>query len=220
MPSVLPRSAPLAAAALLLAACTDASGPVDFDSRFGVTECTTAATGSTVGNLAIRAGQSCALDAITVQGNVVVFEGGTLRLIGGQVDGNIQAKRPLLLEVVGTRVDGNIQVEYGTAVVITGATVEGNIQVKKMTGPGPVAISIMNNTVLGGDIQVEENRPATLEITGNAVGSGNLQVFKNTGSGTKRVAGNTVAQNLQCKENASPFVAESNVAGDREDQCS
>ena len=46
-----------------------------------------------------------------------------------------------------------------------------------------------------------------------------MQVFKNSGAGQKIVRGNTVAQDLQCKENTNPFIGGPNTAGDKEDQC-
>ena len=83
-----PRSATLAASALIFVACGDATGPGDFDSRFSVTQCSSSLFGTTVGNLSVRPGNSCALEEVTVQGNVVVSEGGTLMLIGMRSSAN------------------------------------------------------------------------------------------------------------------------------------
>lgn len=213
------RIALLVAVGAGMAACSDATGLGDFDPRFAITRCTATISGTTVGNISVRADQGCTLEGVTVEGNVVVEEGGSLTLNGGRVDGNVQAERPLRLEVTDTDVEGNIQVQGGSVVLITEATVEGDIQVTKMSGPGNVLITLTNNMVLGGNIQVSDNVVASLQITGNTVGAGNMQIVKNTGGGAKLVSGNTVAQNLQCKENTSPFTATLNVAGNREDQC-
>lgn len=218
MPAPSLPAAPALLAVLVLTACGDATGP-DLDPRFNTVECTASLSGTTVGNLKVRSGEACTLEDVRVNGNVVVPEGGRLVFTGGQVDGNIQADRPAYFEVVGTWVDGNIQVEHGSVAIILEADVRGDIQVKKMTGPGEVTILLADNLVRDGNLQVDENRAGSLTITGNTLSKGNMQVFKNSGTGAKVVTGNTVAQNLQCKENSLPFTATSNIAGEREDQC-
>lgn len=219
MSTAFARIVVLASVGFGLAACSDATGPGEFDPRFSVTRCTATISGTTVGNISVRSSQACTLDGVTVQGNVVVEEGGSLILNDGRVDGNVQAERPLRVEVTDADVDGNIQVQRGGVVLVTESTVKGDIQVTEMIGPGNVLITLTNNTVLGGNIQVSDNVVASLQVTGNTVAAGNMQIVKNSGGGAKVVSGNTIAQNLQCKENASPFTATLNVAGNREDQC-
>lgn len=213
------RIATVAACAFGLAGCSDATGPGEFDPRFAVIRCATTISGTTVGNISVRSNQACTLEGVTVQGNVVVAEGGRLTLNGGRVDGNVQAERPSRLEVTGADVEGNLQVQQGSVVLVTETTVQGDIQVTEMSGPGDVVITLAGNLVLGGNIQVSDNRVSSLQVTTNTVATGNMQIVKNSGGGAKVVSGNTVAQNLQCKENTSPFTATLNVAGNREDQC-
>ncbi len=213
------RIAVLASVGFGLAACSDSTGPGEFDPRFSVTRCTATISGTTVGNISIRSNQACTLQGVTVEGNVVVEEGGSLTLSGGRVDGSVQAKHPSLLEVTDADVEGNIQVQGGRVVLITETTVEGSIQVTEMDEPGEVVITLTGNLVLGGNIQVSDNLVASLQVTDNTVVTGNMQIVKNSGGGAKVVSGNTVAQNLQCKENTSPFTATLNVAGNSEDQC-
>lgn len=122
----------------------------------------------------------------------------------------------------------------------------GNIQIEKtlaevglfVGNPGtlvglPDSTNCLGNTLKRGNIKVEENHilvlapAAGLTIIANTVGGpptsngpgGNLQVFKNSGDGNKEVSGNTIRQNLQCKENQDPFISAGNLAREFEDQC-
>lgn len=80
-------------------------------------------------------------------------------------------------------------------------------------------ILLTDVTLNKGNIQITENNTGgSLEILRNHVAQ-NLQVFKNRGSGGKVVSGNTVGQDLQCKENTSPFTGGPNSTGDTEGQC-
>ena len=71
-------------------------------------------------------------------------------------------------------------------------------------------------TVVGGNIQVEQNR--LRQVTNRNVVDGDLQAFSNRGG--FRIVGNRVDGNLQCKSNnPRPTGANNRVAGDKEDQC-
>ena len=50
----------------------------------------------------------------------------------------------------------------------------------------------------------------------NTVGA-NLQAVQNQGGA--ELTGNTIAENLQCKENEPPPTGGGSTAGDKEDQC-
>jgi hypothetical protein len=224
MPNGLQRGAVRILVSLLaLVACQDVSAPGDSrqDAQLGLLpnlSCQGVVGGGVVGNVEVKRGESCVLADVKVRGNVKVLEGATLEMTGGTVEGNVEGDKAFAVEVRGSRVDGNIQIQEGGFARIVDATVGGSIQVKKTTSLGDGVVIVAASTVLGGNIQIEDNQVVTLEVTGNVVW-GNLQVVKNLGGGEKVVAGNTVAQNLQCDGNAIPFIAEDNSAGQREGQC-
>jgi hypothetical protein len=222
MPNGLPCRSVTVGAMLVLAACQDVSAPGDSlqEAQLGLSPtliCHGVVGGGVVGNVEVKRGESCVLTDVKVRGNVKVLEGATLELVGGTVKGNVEGDKAFAVEVRGTRIDGNIQIQESRFASITDVTVGGSIQVKNTSDPDGVVI-VAATTVLGGNIQIEDNQVATLEVSGNVVW-GNLQVVKNLGDGEKVIAGNKVAQNLQCDGNAIPFIAEDNAAGQREGQC-
>lgn len=109
-----------------------------------------------------------------------------------------------------------------------GNDVAGNIQVfenrlsAQQVGRFFDDLSVFNNRV-GGEVQVFKNVSPTVNNPQNVEqnrGEGNMQVFENRGPADKQVVGNTVRENLQCKENDPPFVGQPNVVGgNAEDQC-
>jgi len=223
MSNRLPCRSVTVGAMLSLAACQDVSAPGDSrqETQLGLLptlSCQGVVGGGVVGNVEVKRGESCVLTGVRVRGNMKVLEGATLELVGGTVEGNVDGDKAFAVEVRGTRVDGNIQIQESGFASITDATVGGSIQVKKTSNPGDGVVLVVGTTVLGGNIQIEDNQVGTLEVSGNVVW-GNLQVVKNLGGGEKVIAGNKVAQNLQCDGNAFPFIAEDNAAGQREGQC-
>ena len=222
----------IAVLAIALAACADGSaGPLlteagsGRDSGGGISgdlRCTGTRSG-TFDNVTVPVGATCTLENSTVQGNLKALENSRLYVSNTRVHGNVQGDKASIVHVTGGRVDGNIQIVQGTSpgalgVAITGGTVVtgGDIQIEKMvTG----RILIEDARVDNGNIQVVENSTSGgLDIVRNRTGA-NMQVFKNVGAGAKTVRENTVAQDLQCKENTSPFTGSPNTAGDKEDQC-
>ena len=188
----------------------------------GDIRCSGTRTG-TFDNVTVPVGATCTLRNSTVQGNLMALENARLYVFSTTVRGNIQGDKARIVQVTGGRVDGDIQIVQGTSpgalgASVTGGTVVtgGDIQIEKMsTGRVIVSDARVNN----GNIQIVENNTSTrLEIVRNRTG-GNMQVFKNRGAGQKIVRGNTVAQDLQCKENTHPFIGGPNTAGDKEDQC-
>lgn len=219
------------AVAVALAACsngdprpllTEAGSRESGGGLSGDVRCTGMRSGS-FDNVTVPVGATCTLENATVSGNVKALENSRLYVSNTAVRGNIQGDKASIVQVDGGRVDGNIQIVQGTSpgalgAAVTGGTVVsgGDIQIEKMvTG----RIIIDGARVHNGKIQVVENSTTErLDVIGNRTG-GNMQVFKNRGSGQKVVRSNTVAQNLQCKENTSPFSGKPNQAGDSEDQC-
>ena len=223
-PVPLPAVLPAILVAFLAGACSDEPGPVgpEFAALVGTASaitCGDVVDGGIVGDVEVEPGGACALNGVTVRGNVKILEGGSLTISGGAVRGNVQGDKAWAVEVRNAWIGGDVQMQETAVNIIVDVTVRGNIQIEK-AGAGDEGIVLVNgNDVLTGNIQVVENRVLTLEISGNDVRTGNLQVFKNGGDGAKGVTANVVAQNLQCKENASPFTAGGNTAGDREGQC-
>jgi hypothetical protein len=93
----------------------------------------------------------------------------------------------------------------------------GFVQVEKMVG----SVLFQRLAVLRGNVKVEDNFLPAHEIffLDNSFVAQNLQIFKNRGLGIKLVQGNTVDENLQCFENAEPFVARFTTARQAEGQC-
>lgn len=184
----------------------------------------------TVEEVNVPQGATCVLAGTRVEGNVRVRRDATLQTSGAVVDGDIQAedarrvetragtrvvgnvqvKRRAVADLAATVVDGDVQVEEAGASLIAGnVDVGGNLQMTKAEG------AAIGDVRVDGDIQLVENRRA-LAVADSRV-RGNVQVFKNTGG--VRLDRNTVAQALQCKENAPPPTGGGNVAGEKEEQC-
>ena len=188
----------------------------------GDVRCTGTLTGS-FDEVTVPVGATCTLSGSTVKGNVKALENARLFMSDTHVGGNVEGDKAAIVQVSGGRVDGNIQIKDGTShgelgASVTGGTIVtgGDIQIEKMH---TARVLVADARVLKGNLQVVENSTSgSLEILRNHV-AGNLQVFKNRGGGNKVVSGNTVSQDLQCKENSSPFTGGPNAAGEAEEQC-
>lgn len=145
-----------------------------------------------------------------IQGNVHVW--------GGDVD---DAARDF--DLINDTVHGDVWVEKlqaGDIDIENTSVPNGNIQVNQNNVTGTfVGLEITGSNVPNGDVQVAENAITFhLFVLSNRVGS-DMQVLKNTGLGAKNVQNNTVRENLQCFDNAPPFVGGPNVSGKAEGQC-
>jgi hypothetical protein len=206
------------------------------------TICTGLVTGAH-DNVVVPDNGFCVLSGALVRGNVLVRTEGTLISQRSTILGNVQGPqvRQILLQFqtqvggdvqikganpgtlngfdIGVRVGGDAQLEENQGrVFVDAAFVEGDLEVRKNITQGLLEVEF--NTV-GGNIKVEDNviqSPSSMSVLGNRV-TGNLQVFKNTGTGFKQVVSNTVRENLQCFENAGPFLGGPNFAQKREGQC-
>lgn len=207
-----------------LVACTDGS-VVPLNETGGTarntTSCDAAIAGGTYENVNVPPGSNCTLENVTVNGNVTALEGARLVVRDSRVTGNIQGDKAALLHVVGGTIGGNIQIADGDSpgedgVSISGGTVltQGSIQVTKMrTGRILITDAILEK----GNVQVEENEvTGGLEVRRNRVAQ-NLEVRKHSTTAAKVVSDNVVGQKLECRENAAPFAAAANSAG--EDAC-
>ena len=126
--------------------------------------------------------------------------------------------------------DGNVSIEkssggtvaVGSPIIECGANTlkKGNIFLQQNVVSEFLVVT--GNAVRKGNIFLQENvvslPSSVLLVSDNAVG-GNGQVFKNRGPGAKSVSGNTVREDLQCKENDPPFVGGPNAARKAEGQC-
>ena len=157
------------------------------------------------------------VDATTVGGNVEIT---------GADDGDF---------IVDSTIHGNVEIVNSVAgnfaFVVAGNEIGGHVKFEKNMGPS----AIVENTIAG-NLQIFENNVAgafcppppeppppegcpVFEngiFNDNEVG-GNMQVFKNRGP--SEVLNNTIAQNLQCKENEPPPLSAGNVARKYQGQC-
>jgi hypothetical protein len=109
-----------------------------------------------------------------------------------------------------TRVLGNIKVETGATLDAFNINVSGSIQADKA---GSIRIT---DSTLRGSLQVVESNSVFLDIS---YIEGDVQLVKNTNSIT--VLNNTIAGNLQCKDNEIMPAGWGNVvSGNKEEQCS
>jgi hypothetical protein len=167
------------------------------------TECRGAIGATTVDNLKVPQGASCTLNGTKVKGTITVESEAKLYAKGVRVIGSIQSDGFQTI-IVRERfeVDGSVQ----------RSKVGGNVQLKNGLSGG---IGRVMATRINGDLQFEANE-AQIVARKNAIFR-NLQVVQNTGG--VEILGNTIAENLQCKENNPPPTGRGNKAGDKEDQC-
>jgi hypothetical protein len=209
----------------------------------GDTRCVGALPPGVYDNVVVPEGQECDLTESTVRGNLKALPGSALFVSSSDIRGNVEGDKPeaLWLTSVGDPnfVGGNVavtgagfgvefQVPGGPRVDVSVAICDtilpgGNISIEKSSSGtiavGSPIIECRGNALQKGNIFVQENFVSQfLVVTGNAVG-GNVQVFKNSGPGEKSVSGNTVREDVQCKENQPPFVGGPNTARKSEGQC-
>jgi hypothetical protein len=147
-----------------------------------------------VDNLRVPQGASCTLNGTRVQGTIKVENSANLVANGVRVIGNVQSEgfRSITLRE-GSRIGGSVQLKNG---------LDG--------GSGKVISSRIN-----GNLQFETNE-ATMTAR-NSTTLANLQAVGNTGGVV--LTNNTIAENLQCKEDSPPPTGGGNRAGDKGDQC-
>jgi hypothetical protein len=121
--------------------------------------------------------------------------------------------------ITGSQIGGNLQIQESSAAGISefrvnGTTIGGDLKFEKNSGPTDIS-----NNRIDGDLQVFENALFEDGLFNDNQAGGNLQVFKNSGPGLKSVSGNTVREDVQCKENHPPFVGGPNAARKSEEQC-
>lgn len=216
---------------LFAAACSDTTtGPTklkeigpSFQSSNSDVECHGALTG-TFQNVVVPSGSNCFLLNSTLSGNLKALPGSQISTSNNTIAGNIQADGATFVDLVGDHVGGNIDIVGGPAGFqtgfldyrIRGATVaEGNIHVLK----NQRTVFVEQNTLVKGNIQVEDNfNLVNLIVQANSVPR-NIQVYKNRGPGPKTVDFNIAGQSIQCFENEPTFNGQPNTAPKLEGQC-
>ncbi len=130
--------------------------------------------------------------------NIVVPDGATCTLNGPRAKGSIKVLTGATLNANAVTVKGNIQGEDAAAVNVNpNSFVGGNVQIKQGNN------ATVDDVVIGGDLQLDENRGSILARNNDI--DGNLQAVKNTGGLV--IATNRIRENLQCKENSPPPTA-------------
>jgi hypothetical protein len=176
-------------------------------------------TGVISGNVVVAPGATCVIFSAQVRGNIKAHEGSRLLVDSSTVQGNIEGGKVDFVQVFDSFVGGSIHIiesqsDAAPAAVLRTVLADGNIQIEKGRD-----WFLIDNSLVKGNIKVEENNSVFgSTITGNKVG-GNLQVFKNGGAGSKTVSGNLVLEDLQCFENSSPFLGSPNAATQAQGQC-
>jgi hypothetical protein len=150
------------------------------------------------------------IGATTVD-NVKVPKGATCALHGTTVKGTVKVKRNAVLMAIDVVVIGNVQGEKASNVVVRGASsVGGNVQVVQ-GGRGKVV-----NSRVGGDILFDE-QDGRVAVKNSSIG-GDVQAFQNNGGVV--IQNNLIGGNLQCKANQpDPTGGANSVGGNKEDQC-
>ncbi len=186
-------------------------------------------------NVVIPAYATCTLNGTVIKGNLRVLAGARLFASGARVEGDVQAFDSFVVDLrQGTSVGGNVQGEGGTrSIVVRGGTqVTGSVQLKAGFAPTAVDALLIQQAVVGGDVQAEqtngrlrvlssqiggalqwvENRRGPYAILSSQIG-GDLQFFKNLGTGAVMgsIVGNRVGGNLQSKENSPRIVVRNNA---------
>lgn len=196
-------------------------------------------------NIVVPPGAACQVVNGDVRGNITALEDSILVVLSSTVGGNIEGEGAETVQLGSNTVGGSIQISDGEVpnndgafdVFLCGNTLPvGNIHVKEMSGsimvgdppPGEAFTTTLcrSNLVVKGSVKVEKNVaidfpgfPGTgFRIRGNSIGQ-SVHVFKNDGSATKRVEGNTVGHFLKCKKNSLPFVGGPNSAAKAQGQC-
>jgi hypothetical protein len=151
-----------------------------------------------------------AIGAVRVD-NVRVPEGATCTLNGTLVRGNITVQRRATLVATRVIVIGNVQGSGAQNVsVLDESRIGGSIQVQQGGG------ATVDDTRIDGHVSYDSNR-APVALLDSAI-DGNVQADKNTGG--VEISGNTIGGNLQCRDNnPAPTGGDNVVDGDKQDQC-
>jgi hypothetical protein len=174
------------------------------------------------GSITCQEGALCFITDSTVRGSVKCENCDALDLFASVVGGNVQSKN----SAAGSRIDtmeigGDVQFEgTGQFLDVVNSTVGGDVQIGKSLITMLPAVLLegmhLGNNEVAGNVQVVETTASSHEIVSNSVGH-DLQFFKNRGPSD--ISDNTIAGNLQCKENAPPPMGGGNVAKQKEEQC-
>jgi hypothetical protein len=151
---------------------------------------------------------------------------------GTTVGGEIRTRSTFLVFVFDSTVGEQIDVhdtpaELSGTVNICGNTVQGgkihvlNSGTDILVGDADPDVKCAGNTVQNGDIEIEHNfTDVELVVEANNVLKGDLEVSDNRGPSDKRVTYNIGGEELECKDNETPFTAAANTGWmELEGQC-
>lgn len=149
----------------------------------------------------------------TTVDNVRVPQGASCALNGTRVEGTVKVERNAKLVASGIRVKGNVQSEEFRSVTLRqGSRVVGSVQLKNGLDGG---LGRVANSTINGDLQFFSNE-APMVASGNTI-LANLQANQNTGG--LLIENNRISSVLSCQANTPPPTGGNNRAGDKEGQC-
>lgn len=123
------------------------------DGRFDLVNCnSTRVRQDIIGDVHVRAGQTCVLTDLTVTGEIKVEDGGGLKTRNVHVTEDIDADRYAFVLVIGGAVDGSISLEQGDKAIVKNARIGGSIESEENSGP-----QVFANNTIGGDLECENN---------------------------------------------------------------
>jgi hypothetical protein len=222
----------LVATALLSAACRDGStGPTSsqpspaskpsFHATNGTTECTAILPPGTYNDIEVPEGETCTINGSVILGSIRARQESILRMQHDDVGGSIVVEKPREVGIFSSTVGGHVKINdrsisgSGNVSLNTLTVHNGNIEIANIPG----AVAVEESIVSKGSITVREVfTPFYMNVRFNDVQTGNIHVFKNRGTGTKAVDGNT-AESIHCFMNDEPFFGGPNVASRTKGQC-
>ncbi|MCU0807903.1 MAG: hypothetical protein MUC53_08170 [Candidatus Contendobacter sp.] len=150
------------------------------------------------------------LNKVTIDGNIVV-QNGACTLNGTYVKGNVLVYSGGSLTTNGAQIDGNIQAKDAVSVAVKSNTVvDGDIQLENLRGTAPSSVT---QSTVNGNIQLKSNRQSVTVLDNEVDGDIQFEGLRSTAQGF--VKGNTVKGNIQLKRNYLPLsVASNDVDGD------
>jgi hypothetical protein len=152
------------------------------------------------------------IGATTVD-NLRVPQGASCTLNGTWVEGTVKVERNATLVANTVRVKGNVQSEgFKNITLRRNSVVVGNVQLENGLEGG---VGRVLNSKVNGDLQYFSNE-ARMIARGNTL-LANFQATQNTGGLV--IENNRIAENLQCQANNPRPTGGGNTAGDKEDQC-
>lgn len=116
------------------------------------------------GSVHVRAGQTCVLTDLTVNGDIDVDDGGRLEARDVRVTEDIEAEGHSSVLISGGEVSGSIELDRGGEATVENVRIGGDLESDENSGPQ----RFLDNTI-GGDLECDDNAQAPTG-GGNQVG--------------------------------------------------